>query len=110
MGVRVHPAESLAAYYPWLAREWHPTRNGRRPDQVTRASAREIVWRCELGHEWSAAVYQRTLSRTGCPDCYRLEAAARSRAGKERVRRARDETEAAKVIPLRVVASGGEAV
>jgi hypothetical protein len=110
MGVRVHPAESLAAYYPWLAREWHPTRNERRPDQVTRASAREIVWRCELGHEWSAAVYQRTLSRTGCPDCYRLEAAARSRAGKERARRARDETEAARVIPLRVVASGGEAV
>jgi hypothetical protein len=28
-----------------------------RPDQVTRASAREVVWRCELGHEWTAAVY-----------------------------------------------------
>ena len=24
MGNRVHPAESLAAYYPWLALEWHP--------------------------------------------------------------------------------------
>jgi hypothetical protein len=110
MGVRVHPAESLAAYHPWLAREWHPARNALRPDQVTRASAREIVWRCEQGHEWSAAVYARTLSGSGCPDCFRLEAAARSRAGRERGRRARDEAEAAKVIPLRALPSDGEAV
>jgi hypothetical protein len=110
MGVRVHPAESLAAYYPWLAREWHPTRNALRPDQVTRAAAREIVWRCAQGHEWSAAVYARTLSGSGCPDCYRLEAATRSRAGRARARRARDEAEAARVVSLRVVASGGEAV
>lgn len=112
MGIRVHPAESLAAYYPWLAREWHPTLNTLRPDQVTRASAREVVWRCELGHEWSAAVYQRTLSGSGCPDCYRLEAAARTRAGKARARRIREEAEAAKVIPIRARVSGvgGEAV
>jgi hypothetical protein len=45
MGVRVHPAESLAAFDPWLALEWHPTRNALRPDQVTRASAREVVGR-----------------------------------------------------------------
>jgi len=90
MGNRVHPAESLAAYFPWLALEWHPDRNELRPDQVSRASAREIVWRCGLGHEWSAAVYQRTLSRSGCPDCYRLEAAERSRAGKQRAREARE--------------------
>ena len=90
MGIRVHPAESLAAWFPWLAREWHPTRNALRPDQVTRASAREVVWRCEQGHEWTAAVYQRTLSRSGCPECFRMEAAARSRAGRERARRARD--------------------
>jgi hypothetical protein len=91
MGNRVHPAESLAAYFPWLALEWHPTRNELRPDQVTRASGREVVWRCEHGHEWSAAVYQRTLSRSGCPECYRLEAAERSRAGKQRARAMRDQ-------------------
>lgn len=32
MGNRVHPAESLAAYFPWLALEWHPTRRDLRPD------------------------------------------------------------------------------
>jgi hypothetical protein len=108
MGVRVHPAESLAAFYPWLAAEWHPERNALRPDQVTRASAREIVWRCESSHEWTAPVYQRTLSGSGCPDCYRAEAAARSRAGRERARHARDAAELAKVVelPRRVAGDG----
>ena len=91
MGDRVHPAESLAAYFPWLALEWHPDRNTLRPDQVSRASAREVVWRCESGHEWSTPVYQRTLSGSDCPDCYRLEAAARSKAGKRRAREAQDQ-------------------
>ena len=103
MGNRVHPAESLAAYFPWLALEWHPTRNALRPDQVTRASARDVVWQCELGHEWSAPVYQRTLSRTGCPDCHRLTAAARSEAGRQRARRVRDQA-AMEVVALHVLA------
>ena len=107
MGIRVHPAESLAAYFPWLAREWHPTRNDLRPDQVSRASARVIAWRCEQGHEWSAAVYQRTLARTGCPECYRSEAAARSLAGKQRARRMREE--AADLDRLPIVIQGAEA-
>jgi hypothetical protein len=55
MGIRGHPAESLAAYFPWLAREWHPTRNQMRTDQVTRASGRGVIWRWANGHEWAAA-------------------------------------------------------
>ncbi len=90
MGNRVHPAESLAAYYPWLALEWHPTRNILRPDQVTRASGRDVVWRCERDHEWRAVIYARTLSASGCPTCYALEASVRSRAGKRRARLARE--------------------
>jgi hypothetical protein len=108
MGIRVHPAESLAAFYPWLAQEWHPERNDLRPDQVTRASACKVVWRCESGHEWAAAVYQRTLSGSGCPECYRLEAAARSKAGRARARRARDKAEAAKIVSLGDRLSRGE--
>lgn len=78
---------------------------------MTRASAREVVWRCELGHEWSAPVYQRTLSRTGCLDCDRLEAMARTNAGKQRARRARDRAAMArlpKVIALHELAAGSE--
>jgi hypothetical protein len=90
MGNRVHPAQSLAAHYPWLAREWHPTRNVRRPDEVSRASAREVIWRCAQGHEWRAVVYSRTLSKSACPECYKLEATTRSLAGRERARRSRE--------------------
>jgi hypothetical protein len=100
MGIRVHPAESLAAFYPWLVAEWHQAANTLRPDQVTRASARDIVWRCAAGHEWTAPVYSRTLSRSGCPDCFRAESTARSRAGKARARAVRDAAELAKVIDL----------
>ena len=65
MSLRVHPTESLAA---------GSSRSGTRPrttptDQVTRASARDIAWRCEAGHTWTAAVYQRTLSQSGRPPC-----------------------------------------
>ena len=103
MGTRVHPSESLAAFFPWLAAEWHPTRNALGPDQVTRASAWRAVWRCALGHEWAAAVYQRTLSKSGCPECYRQEASARSRAGRTRVRHAKEqqlERQSAELAPL----------
>jgi len=96
MGIRVHPAESLAAFHPWLAAEWHPAANTLRPDQVTRASARDIAWRCAVGHEWSAPVYSRTLSGSGCPDSFRAEAAARSRAGKARARAVRDAADLAR--------------
>jgi hypothetical protein len=111
MGNRVHPSESLAAFYPWLASEWHASRNGLRPDQVTRASGREVVWRCEHGHEWTAVVYQRTLSKSGCPECYRLEAVARSRTGKTRAREAREqqaERQVASLVALEDLAAGSE--
>ena len=28
-----------------------------------------MIWRCEKGHEWEAAVKSRTINRTGCPYC-----------------------------------------
>lgn len=110
MGNRVHPAESLAAYYPWLAREWHPAKNALRPDEVTRASAREVVWRCEYGHEWPAVVYSRTLSKSGCPQCSKVEGAAKSKAARRRKREARDAHVEAQLatIPLADLVAGDE--
>ena len=111
MGNRVHPSESLAAFYPWLAREWHASRNELRPDQVSRASGRDVVWRCEHGHEWTAVVYQRTLLQSGCPECYRRDAVARSRTGKKRAREASEqqaERRVASLVPLEDLAAGSE--
>lgn len=111
MGNRVHPAESLAAYYPALAHEWHPTKNTLRPDEVSRASAREIAWVCEHGHEWAAAIYSRTLSGSGCPECAKVIGPAKSKAAKQRKRRdadARAEAKVATLIPLGALAAGDE--
>lgn len=105
MGNRVHPAESLAAYYPWLAAEWHPDKNELGPHQVSRASAREVTWRCPAGHEWRAVVYARTLSWSGCPDCYGLDASLRNKAGKHRARQDRDMAVNAEVEVRRQAAS-----
>ena len=38
---------SLAALYPQLAAEWHPSKNGKlTPDNVTCGSAKKVWWRC----------------------------------------------------------------
>jgi len=93
MGNRVHPSESLAAYYPHLAAQWHPTKNQLRPNQVSHASAREIHWVCALGHEWPAVVYQRTRSRSECPECDRAARPARAKAAATKAREAAHERE-----------------
>ena len=94
------PSASTTTVPPGSMRSWAPGRNAPRPDQVTRASAHDIVWRCEVGHEWSTPVYQRTLSGSGCPDCYRAEAATRSKEGKAQARAAREAAERARIIEL----------
>jgi hypothetical protein len=77
---------SLAALYPVLLAEWHPTRNGvLDPFTVNPGSERKVWWRCaECGQEWSAAVIVRSRSpRGGCGRC------ARSRGQRERHARQR---------------------
>ena len=61
---------SLAARYPRLAGQWHPTKNGAlTPEQVAPATHRKVWWRCERGHEWQASVASRTTGGNGCPVC-----------------------------------------
>lgn len=58
------------------------------------------MWRCAAGHEWTAVVYARTLSRSGCPTCYAIETPERIKTGKKRARQVRDEQAAARVAGL----------
>jgi hypothetical protein len=38
---------------PHLAREWHPTKNGKlTPGDVTPKSGKKVWWRCKNSHEW----------------------------------------------------------
>ena len=58
----------LTTVFPDIAKQWHPTLNGNlTPDQVTAGSNKKVWWRCDLGHEWEAAVIDRTSKGNGCP-------------------------------------------
>jgi hypothetical protein len=64
------PGRSLANRFPYIATQWHPTRNGDlTPDRVTAGSEIRVWWRCEQGHEWETAVILRIYGSFGCPVC-----------------------------------------
>lgn len=72
----VSVTNSLAAVYPSVAAEWHPSRNGElTPNDVVPGSAKRVWWRCEHGHEWNVGVSARTGLMSGggeargCPVC-----------------------------------------
>lgn len=60
----------LAARYPNLAKEWHPTKNGKlTPYDVMPGSRKNVWWYSEIcGHEWEAMLYTRKRG-DGCPIC-----------------------------------------
>lgn len=66
---------SIAARYPELAKQWHPTRNGKRtPAGVAWGSGKKVWWKCPRGedHEWQATPNSRTNRSdlgNGCPFC-----------------------------------------
>lgn len=64
------PGETdLAAQFPRIAAEWHPTKNGSlTPRQVMPGSHRKVWWKCSQGHEWQAEIRAR-ISGSGCPLC-----------------------------------------
>lgn len=62
--------KSLENMRPNLAKEWHPTKNGKlTPKDVTFGKHDKVWWLClECGHEWQASIVNRAKGR-GCPKC-----------------------------------------
>jgi hypothetical protein len=63
---------SLAAKFPTIAAEWHPTKNGAlTPNDIVPRSPRDVHWRCarDASHEWRTRVFKRTREKHGCPFC-----------------------------------------
>lgn len=59
----------LAATYPQLAGEWHPTKNGAlKPSDVVPGTRRRVWWQCAKGHAWKTSVASR-VNGSGCPIC-----------------------------------------
>ena len=61
--------QSILNNYPELAKEWHPTKNGKlKPEFVSYGSDKKVWWICDKGHEWEAVISSR-VSGVGCPYC-----------------------------------------
>jgi hypothetical protein len=68
--VTVSGANDVVTRFPAVAAQWHPTKNlPVDPSSVGGSSPKKFWWRCDLGHEWSASVRNRTYAKSGCPFC-----------------------------------------
>jgi hypothetical protein len=57
---------------PEIAKQWHPTRNGKlTPESVSAGSRKRVWWLCSRNstHEWQAGVEVRARAKTQCPQC-----------------------------------------
>jgi len=60
----------LITVNPKLAKEWHPTKNGKlTPREVTSGSSKKVWWMCSKGHAWKASITNREYNKSGCPFC-----------------------------------------
>ena len=77
-GKKVGADNNLKFIYPEIAKEWHPTKNGKlKPEDFTHRSGANVFWLCSKGHEYKSTIARR--SRTdrknfpGCPHCKRIK-------------------------------------
>jgi hypothetical protein len=60
----------LATTFPRLAAEWDYKKNQNiTPFEVTAGSGKKVWWRCSLGHEWQALIFNRINKESECPFC-----------------------------------------
>ena len=59
----------LLTINPDLAKEWDFEKNGSlMPQDVKPKSNKKVWWICDVGHEWKATIYNRSVGK-GCPYC-----------------------------------------
>ena len=71
-GNKVSITNCLATTRPKLAREWHPTKNGKMtPYNIMRGSDKKAWWQCSINpnHEWKTRIANRGAHGGGCPIC-----------------------------------------
>ncbi len=74
-GKKVCDDNCLATLSPAIAKEWHPTKNGKlTPYDVTLGNRKKVWWQCSVSdaHEWEAQIASRTEGNgkgRGCPYC-----------------------------------------
>lgn len=56
--------------YPDLAKEWHPTKNTKKPNQIKAQSIYKAFWLCQTcGLVWQNPVKDRVIYNRNCPAC-----------------------------------------
>ena len=61
---------SLAVKFPEIAKEWHPTLNGKlRPENFLPQSSYNAFWICKNGHVYQSRIQSRTKYKTKCKIC-----------------------------------------
>eukprot|EP00899_Mesostigma_viride_P027013 jgi/Mesvir1/7497/Mv25821-RA.1 len=72
-GQQLSVTNSIAAKFPEIAAQLHPTKNGPNVDgsKILAGTVKKVWWKCDKGpdHEWQATVKDRTSGGTGCPCC-----------------------------------------
>ena len=60
----------LNTTHPEIAKEWHPTKNGKlKPSDVIAGSQRKVWWLCSKGHSFLQSLIKRTKRNYNCPYC-----------------------------------------
>lgn len=63
---------NLASKYPELLDEWDGEKNiGVNPSDFTPRTTKKVWWRCAKGHSWQTSISNRTIVKSGCPDCWK---------------------------------------
>lgn len=71
-GRQLSTTNNLAVKVPVVARQWHPSRNGKlTPRDVVAGSHKVVWWRCSKApdHEWACQISSRSAKGGGCPFC-----------------------------------------
>jgi len=64
--------KSLDFLFPKIAKEWHPSKNGKlRPEEFTSGNGKKVWWLCRKGHSYNSSISGRTREDVskGCPYC-----------------------------------------
>lgn len=66
---------NLSTEYPNIAKEWHPTKNGKlTPELVLPKTSKRVWWKCKNGHEFTYVISDRTNDKKDrtCNECKKL--------------------------------------
>jgi hypothetical protein len=67
---KVGYGNDFQSQYPKIAKEWHPTKNGKlKPNQVISKSKKLFYFLCKNGHTYKQSLQNKVKQNQGCPYC-----------------------------------------